>query len=287
MSKKKKQETEAVESNVPQVKEANAVATEFQNQAAWGGSSQVSQQDIIIPRIFLMQPMSDKVTAGEAAFGEFRESLSNEKLGDFKEALNVIPFMMKKVFVEYELIPENNGKIKKVFIKQYPIVPANESLPYTDRMEIENRDGSNKRTADVSRDRVLQFYVLLPNEIDTGSALPYIISARRSSMQAGKKLATQMFVKNAMAGKTPASVMMKISSKKESNDEGTFAVLDVAPIGATPDKYVAEAFKWLNLLNQGAVKEHQEEGDAEFSGEASGATNVNAKDVNDVGPEKF
>ena len=57
----------------------------------WGGSP-ITSQDIILPRILMMQPMSDMVTEGNAAFGEFRESLNGTKLGDFKNPIEIVPF---------------------------------------------------------------------------------------------------------------------------------------------------------------------------------------------------
>lgn len=220
---------------------------------AWG-ITQVSSKDIIIPRILLMQPMSEKVTAGDAAFGEFRESLNNEKIGDFNTPFQFIPFYMEKVFVEYDATDEADKK----FIRTIAITPANEDLPFEDRGE--NRDGE---TVPISRDRVYNFYVLLPSEIDAGGALPYILSARRTSLMAGKKLATQMFVKNVAAGKTPASVMIEASAGKQSQDKKTWAVLDIKPVGAVRDEYVAEAFKWLKIVKAGKAKVHEESYDVE------------------------
>ena len=57
----------------------NALAVADENLGDWGASP-LSAKDIIIPRMLVMQPMSDMVTAGEAAFGEFRDSLNKEKL---------------------------------------------------------------------------------------------------------------------------------------------------------------------------------------------------------------
>lgn len=230
------------------------------------GVTEVSSRDIIIPRILLMQPMSDKVTNGDAAFGEFRESLNNEKLGDFKEGFEFIPFHMEKVFIEYKLIPTKDGA-KKEYLRVVPITPQNEDLPYEDREK-----GDDGVSYDISRDRVMNFYVLLPKELQTGGAIPYILSARRTSMTAGKKLATQMYVKNMMAKKTPASTVCIATCSKQSNDEGTWAVMDVAPVGQTSDQYVLEALKWLKMIKAGKAKAHEES----YNEEASAA-------VRDVG----
>ena len=248
------------------------VAGEASDLNAWG-QAQLTTKDIIIPRILLMQPMSDKVTAGEAAFGEFRESLNNELLGKFEEGFEVVPFHMEKVFVEYDA---SNPK-KKEFLRITPITPANENLKYEDT-EV---TPEGKKLL-VSRDRAMNFYVLLPQEIEVGGAIPYIISARRTSLNAGKKLATQMYMKNLAAGKNPAAVICKITAKKETNDEGTYGVLDVTPSKATPTEYVAEAFKWLQLIKSGKAKVDEQAFNEEPSAQAPRSVgNV------DSGPAKF
>jgi hypothetical protein len=215
---------------------------------AWGPSS-ISAKDILIPRILLMQPMSEKVTAGEAAFGEFRNSLDNSKMGDFKTPLEIIPICMKKNWVEYDVTAGDDYKNKK-FLRAVPVTPANESLPYKDS----EQNGALK----ISRDLCMDFYVLLPSEIALGGAIPYVLTFRRSSLTAGKVLITQMEVKNKMAGKSPASVICTVSAGKETNDAGTFAVMSVTPSKPTPEASADEALKWFKVINLGQAKVSEE-----------------------------
>jgi hypothetical protein len=266
--------TEEKKTAAPVVVDAAAKAlAQIEDVSAWGAAP-VTAQDIIIPRILLMQPMSDAVTNGKAAFGEFRESLNNELMGKFEDGFEVVPFAMHKVFVEYE--QASGGK--KEYLRTVPITPANEGLPYEDKEK--NDEG---RTIAITRDRVLNVYCLLPKELETGGAIPYIISFRRSSMQAGKKISTQMFVKNHAAGKNPAAVMCKIWATKETNDEGTFGVMDVTPTKPTPTEWQAEAFKWLGIVNSGRAKVDESSYNEETKTEVSKTVgNVTAN-----GPEKF
>ena len=248
----------------PTKEESKELVTAAQSLESWG-TTEVSTKDIIIPRILLMQPMSEKVTAGEAAFGEFRESLNNEKLGGFEQPITVVPFHLQKVFVEYD----NSDPEDKKFIRTVPITAQNEDLPFEE--DGEDRDGN---PVPLVRDRRMNFYVLLPHEIDQGGAIPYILSFRRTSLVAGKKLATQMFAKNPMAGKSPASVTMLITAGKQSQDKKTWAVMDVKPMGPTQANYVEEAFKWLKIVRAGQAKVHEES----YSEEAS-TVKTEAKDV--------
>lgn len=214
----------------------------------WGGSP-ISSQDIILPRILMMQPMSDKVTEGEAAFGEFRESLNNEKLGDFKTPIEVVPFLLQKAFVEYN----NEDPTDKKFIRIVPITPTNDNLPYEDTEKT-----AEGKTIKITRDRCMNFFVLLPKDIDAGTAIPHILSFRRSSIKAGKKLATQMYIKNKDANKPPPAVMANIIATKDSNDKGTFGVMDVNFTKPTPDAYVKECLRWVKLILAGQAKIHEE-----------------------------
>lgn len=283
MAKSKKQEVEETQTapvaaqesvaQAPAVKSSNTPVTQAEDLAAWG-SSNVSAQDIIIPRILLMQPMSEKVTAGDAKFGEFRESLSNELLGNFEQPFEVVPFHMEKVFVEFDASQD-----EKEFIRVVPITPENENLPYEDT-------GLNKKgeKVPISRDRTMNFYVLLPKELELGGAIPYILSMRRTSLQAGKKLATQMFVKNVAARRPPPAVTMQISAGKQTEDKKTWAVMDVKPVSATKPEWMVEAFSWLQLIKAGKAKAHEES----YNEDAKVAADVPASGASvDNGPARF
>lgn len=276
MAKTKKKDQPVAD--LPAVKEQAAiqVTTTGQDLNSWG-PSEISSRDIIIPRILLAQPMSDSVTNGSAKFGEFRESLAGELLGDFKKGFNVIPFHMRKVWVEYDVTSGNDMKNKK-FLRITPVTPDNEANKYND----EEKDDEGK-TRKIMRDYVMEFYVLLESELEVGAgAIPYTISARRSSAQAGKKLATQMYVKNASAGKAPPAVTLEVTAKKESNDQGTFAVWDVAPVKPTDARYQGEAFKWFQMVRAGAAKVDE----TAYAEEASEGVQ-HAKPLQADGPEQF
>lgn len=206
---------------------------------------ELSSRDVVIPSILLMQPMSPQVTDAQAAFGELRESLNMEKLGDFKLGFEFIPFKLHKLFIERV----DKGD-EKEFLRAVDITPENENLPYEDHEVI---DGKEEK---IIRDRVMKYFVLLVSELELGTAIPYTISFKRSSFKAGQKLATQMFMKNINSGKTPASMIMTLSASKKTEDNKTWGILDVAPSKPTPDKFIADAFKWLETVRSGKAREH-------------------------------
>lgn len=208
----------------------------------------ISQRDVIIPAILLMQPMSPQVTDGKAAFGEWRETLNQEVLGKFEQGFEFVPFKLVKLFIEQKDLGD-----EKEFLRAVEITPQNENLPYEDSEMIEGKE------VKIIRDRVMKFFVLLKTELDQGAAIPYTLSFKRTSYQAGQKLATQMFIKNLNSGKTPASMIMTVTAAKKTQENKTWAAANCVPMGPTPDKYISEAFRWLEIVNSGKAKEQPTE----------------------------
>jgi hypothetical protein len=204
------------------------------------GAPQMTSKDIVIPKIFAMQPMSKLVTEGKVKFGEFIDSLTSAVLGDVNNPIEFVPFYMEKCYVVME---EKAGKFS--FKQQVPITAANESTDF----EQTGEGGVKQKWY-----RTSNFYVLLPKEIAEGTAIPYLISFRSSSARAGQKLATTMFMKNLKAGKTPAAMVLKLTGTKTTNDKGTFIVMDVQETRPSTDSEVTEAFGWVKTVRSGAVK---------------------------------
>ena len=226
------------------VAKAASTALSKQDMATWAKDAQkITAQDIMLPKILAMQGLSKKVTDGEAAFGEFRDSLNNNCVGSMKKPFKFIPLHLEKLWVEF-----TRKTVKKAgkdvdswdFSKIYPIDHTNENLPYEED--------------DVRRNRTMQYYVLLPEELEKGTALPYVLSFQRTSLKAGKKLSTTMFIQNIQAGKTPASMVMECSGIKRENDLGTFIVMDVKQSRATTDKELKVAFEWYQRITAGQTK---------------------------------
>lgn len=232
---------------------------------AWG-APELSSQDIIIPRILIMQPMSTLVTDGKAAMGEVIDSLTGTKLAGKDQAFEFVPFFQAKTWVEYDVTAGEDIKNKK-FLRMLKITPENEDLPYKDEERLENG-----QMIKVMRDRCANFYILLKSELDQGIATPYVLTTRRSSAQAGKALTTQMFVKNRAAGKGPAHVTMSLKVKKE-QDENVYFVPEISVAQATPEAHVKVAFEWLKKVQGGKAKLDE----ASFNEEAPQATQAGVK----------
>lgn len=224
----KKQEVAKQESNVPAM-----------TQADWG-TPQVSSQDIVIPKILCMQGLSELVADDKAKMGDFVDNMTSEVIGNYKDKpVEFIPFHMEKIMI----ISKKVGADFQ-FDSIVPVTAENENAPYEEEIGGET----------FKNEQAMNFYVLLPEDM----SLPYIISFKGTSRKSGKILATQMYVRNAAAGKIPPAYVMELSGRKDKNDKGQFIVLETKPSRLSTNEEVASAFQWYKTVNAGGVKAHEE-----------------------------
>lgn len=203
-------------------------------QTPWGAEG-IDNEDIIIPRIMTMQPMSELVTDGVAKIGELRDSLDKTRvLGNDQSPAGIVIFKVFKTWVVFK-----DGDYQEQ-------VPLDHSNATWSTEEI-CTDG-----AVITRDKVLNFYCLLEDDLKDGAAFPYLLSCRRTSFYAGKKLVT-MIKKLEIFDKPSAGKLFHITTKKETNDKGTFFVLDAHSGRDTTNEELAMAYKWFRTLTDGKV----------------------------------
>lgn len=236
----KKEETKEL-----QVKGENAVSTEVTNLADWGAPMPLGQ-DIVISKILPMQGMSKFVMDGKAAFGEFRDSLTGAKLGSITEPIPLVPFHVEKFWDILQ--PNEKGDFK--WIRSEPLIenPAekgyNDNLPWMDKI-----DG-----IETKRVRRMNFFVLRPQEVEDGSAIPYILAFKSTSYKEGKKLFTQMFLRNRKVGLPPPGFNIILAGRKEKNDDGSWVVPEFELGPKSSDAQIIEALNWFKLIQKGKVK---------------------------------
>jgi hypothetical protein len=214
--------------------ESNEVAVAM-SMADWG-APQISSQDIIIPKILCMQGLSELVTDDKAKMGDFVDNMTNEIVGNYKDKpMEFIPFHMEKILI----VSKSTGS-------DYEF----------DHIEQVDASNSNKEYEEVidgvkyKNEYCMNFYVLRPDDM----SLPYIISFKGMSRKSGKILATQMYARNAAAGKVPPAFVMNLAGKKTKNDKGTFIILETSPVRESKPSEINEAFKWYKTVNAGGVK---------------------------------
>ena len=167
---------------------------------------------------------------------------------------------------------EAKGQLKYEYQGQVEMTPANENLPWNEEIMVD------KVPTKLRRDYTYDFYILNAKNLDE---MPRVLSFRRTSAKAGKKLATIMYVENKQLKLSPASRTMFLTGSKETNDDGSFVVLDVAKSRATSPAELEKALYWFQMFKKSDVKVDdsdvkKETGYGQASQEASSTTISNA-----------
>lgn len=221
---------------------------------SWGTSS-FDREDIMIPKLLLMQGLSKLVAEGTVGQGEIVRSTTGKSLAKKGESVSFIPLATFKTWVVEEKIGP-----KYEFRRTEPMTAANKDLP------LEFVEGANSWR----RSRCLNFYVLLPQDIarevsalkaaasgelpdPEDCLLPCVLSFRRTSYPAGKILITH-FAKADQFKVPPAVSVFKLSSDVVKNDLGTFQVLAVAPDRKTTIEELTVCKKWHDTLQTANIK---------------------------------
>ena len=221
------------------VKEVNLPSVDL---SEWG-TPEVLGQDIIIPKILPMQASSVAVTDGKAVMGEFRDSVTNAKLGSIVEPMDIIPFHVEKFWDILEKEGDQFAWKRSDPLNENPADKNyNDNLPWVDTI-----DGK-----EIRRVRRMNFYVMLPSGIN--ESIPYILSFKSTSYREGRKIYSQMYLRNVKAKLPPPAYTFKLSALKQKNDKGTFIVPTVELGRASTKEEIEACLYWFKLIKKGGVK---------------------------------
>ena len=209
--------------------------------AAWGDGMSMSTQDTVIPKVSAMQGLSPLVVDGKAVMGEFRDSVDGVLLGGLDKPVHLIPFLMEKTWVEFDMVVLD-GDLERKFKGEIPITADNENLPWKDEAN------------NIERDYNYNLYCLLPEHVKKGTDMVHVVSLRRTSRRTGAELSTLMYTRNKKAGLPPCHYTILLSGKKISKGTKTYVVM-----GATKDRPITEkegalAFEWFKTIKAGGHK---------------------------------
>lgn len=196
----------------------------------------VQAQDLVIPKLLLMQNTSEYVGDEKAKLGDVVNSQTIEVLGGFASPVAILPLKLYKTWRVYDM---SGGQPE--FMHQDPVTPANE------KQEWEGTEVVDGQTIPVRRDLCFNFFALLKTDIANGEGFPVVVSFKRTSMQAGRQLATQMFKMGAIRRPSYARNIL-LSVKKEKKDTNTYAVFECRVGDLSSEAEMLECKKWLGLL---------------------------------------
>lgn len=218
----------------------SAVAEAGVAEGSWGAEG-LDKQDLMLGKILLMQGLSKLVSGGKAMVGDIIHSVNGSKLGNKDHPVEIIPIATFKTWVVSKK-PKGGNKFE--YEATLPMTAENAHL---DLLETDE-DGS-----EIRRDRTINFYTLLVSEVAEGTAIPCVLSCRRTSYTAGKKIANH-FAKMQMLRQPPAAKSLRLTCRLETNDDGSFYVFDVEQGRNSTKEEITTAYDWYQVLSKGQHK---------------------------------
>lgn len=171
------------------------------------GTDNIITQDLRIPKVLLMQAMSEWVTDGSARPGEFRGSFEKELLGDAKNPLKIIPFFNTNVWIMTKKV---NGK------QSFHAIEDRKGSDIRRDYNFVHEDGSEGTQA-----KAMNLFFLIKGG---NLKVPFMTSFKNFSF----KYAAQPYVDKLTLliaeGKSPANLEWNLGVNMEKNDKGTFFV---------------------------------------------------------------
>lgn len=220
-----------VETNLPGISDS-----------AWGASESNEASDLLVSKLFHQQAISKQVSEGNAAAGDWCDSVTGEVVCKKDSPLQILVFHSKKNLLRSKLDTER-GKYK--WFRTEDLTPENANLPFKE----DTPEGSFMNQIQYN------FFCLLVGKVEE---MPYVLSLSSTKTRTAKKLNT-MFQKLARLKKPSASLVIELTSVKESNESGSWLGLEVkAGRSATADE-LKIAFDWYQTLKTSKVRVHEGE----------------------------
>lgn len=233
------------------VKEPAQVAIATQQLVDDWGVPTAPSRDMIIPKIWPMQGLSKLVVERKAMIGEFRDSVNGKLIGSIDKPFEAIPFYLQKVWDINEQQPDGSYK----WARTIPLIEDPINKEYNDNLTWEGEDlDKDGKKVKVKRIRRMNFFVLIPEEVESGSAMPYVFSFKSTSFKEGKKLYSQMYVRNFKANRPPPDLLVKIGGVMQTNQKGSFVVPQVEFTRKSTEAELKECLYWIGLVKKGSVK---------------------------------
>lgn len=217
-------------------KESNAIATQSQAK----GFENFTSEDLVIPRLRLLQGLSKAVTDGVGKMGLYQDSLTEEVLG---EKVEVVLLGMKNGAVYFK---QGEGMVCK---SNDGITSINgdtcSQCPFNEYWKNWKEDGTPPACSATK-----EFMSVTKSTVGGAESRPLMVTFMKTSYGLGKKLAT-------MARLANRDIFFRsyvLGSEKESNAKGTFAKMTVGLGTALTPEELQSAEGWYDMLNTANVK---------------------------------
>jgi len=211
--------------------------------------------DLVIPKVLLMQGLSEFVSQRQAQSGDIVRSMSADKLGDDEVPVSIIPITFRNMWLNQEKV---DGKFEY--------------------RGMEGRDASNENAewdykignVQWGRTKVLELFCLLTNDLVADAArsssedddfapnlnnvvMPHVISFRSTMFKTGKQFVSH-FNSAKMAGVEPFRYKIDLKCESTKNDKGTFFVWSMGKTTPCEKPHYVIAKKWHGIIAGKAKK---------------------------------
>jgi len=168
-----------------EVKKANELAEfkgQFNSSLGLGAGENIDNDDIIVPKLQLVQALSQAVADKQAEAGSYFNTVDKIDLGGSVDIIVMSSVKLWQVFKEV-VTPGKGGKekVKLEYVETIDYL-GHEELPIDEQLH----DGTV-----IHRDKLLRFYVLLVSDLKDGMAFPHVVDFKRTSYKAGRELQTK------------------------------------------------------------------------------------------------
>ena len=204
------------------------------------------KEDILMPRVAVLQGLSELVTEGKGVMGDLADSLSGENFG---KEITFIPLFLFKTRVAFKT---GEGL---VMMSRNGMTITQASDEYKDRIGQPCDDVPEAQwngTEPPLLSKVFNFPSVI---VGKEGEMPICITFLRTGMKAGKILTSLI----ARSAEDTFARKYKLSTRDEKNDKGTYAVPVIELVGVCSDDEYAAAKKWYSMLRSKTIDVDMEE----------------------------
>lgn len=214
------------------------------------GFDNFKMEDLIIPRVRLLQGLSKAVSDGEGKMGQFQDSLTGELVGD---SLELVLLGMKNGAVYFKtgkgmICKSNDGiiSVKGDVCRQCPYKDEFGNSEYWGKF---HEDGSPPGCSGTKE------FITLKKDSVGSMPYPMLLSFLKTSYGLGKRLASMA----RLSGEDIFARSYVIGSEKVQNDKGTFSKFTIKQGEKLTEDELKIAEKWYELIGRVNVIAHEDD----------------------------
>jgi hypothetical protein len=199
-------------------------------------NKELFKNDLLIPKIWLVQTMSDLRKEKKADEGDFVDSQTAEILAASGESLKLIVLKTFKRWHTFEVTATG----KEFLSSEIMVLGKNHDLKYEDVL-----DGKN-----IVRRQVISAYVLIERDALRGINKPYIIDFASTSKYAGRILVSDIATLN-QKGLPSFTGIFEMSADEQDFEKGSAFVRKIKFFGFVPKTampYLLDCYKGLEAI---------------------------------------